>query len=137
MKWKFVWICLSPVVKNLKNYRAAYFIITNTVRDICREKGPSYCYFLILCTSRVFLKIPKCLCNSTMHEEQVFFISFIKYPIGLRELSYLLARARAFDVGSVHYNSTVHACDVERMLCQRFNKLDSTNQSVRYSSNVL
>ena len=32
-------------------------------------------------TSQVFLKIPKCLYKSTMLEEQVFFISFIKYIV--------------------------------------------------------
>ena len=32
-------------------------------------------------TSRVFLKIPKCFYNSTMLEEQVFFIFFIKFIV--------------------------------------------------------
>ena len=59
-------------------------------------------------TSQVFLKIPKCLYNSTMLEEQV--------SLFLLEKVSWIARARTDDVGCVYYISTVHSCDVRRVL---------------------
>ena len=41
------------------------------------------------CTSRVFLKNPKCLYNSTMYEEQVFYFFYKMY----RELRALVLMA--------------------------------------------
>ena len=58
-------------------------------------------------SSQVFLKSPKCLYNSTMYEEQVFYFFYKMY----REFC-----AHTDDVGYMHYISTVHWCGVMRML---------------------
>ena len=72
-------------------------------------------------TYRVFLKIPKCLYNSTMYEEQVFGI----------------ACARTDDVGCVHYISCdvtrVHWCDVTARALWKYNELVLTNQGAHIS----
>ena len=52
-------------------------------------------------TSRVFLKIPKCFYNSTMLEEQVFFIFFIKCIVRCAR-SYRWRRLRA-----LYFNSAL------------------------------
>ena len=59
-------------------------------------------------TSRVFLKIPKCIYNSTMPKERVFLFL-------LQNVS-RVARARTDDFGCMHYISKVHSCDVRCML---------------------
>ena len=59
-------------------------------------------------TSRVFLKSPKGLYNSTIYEEQVLYF-FYKMYRGLRALVLT-------DVSYVHYILTVHSCDVRRVL---------------------
>ena len=59
-------------------------------------------------TSRVFLKIPACLYNTTKHEDEVFYF-FYK---NAKEI----ARAQTRDASSVHYNSIKHACDISRVL---------------------
>ena len=144
------------VVKVIKNVPSALFsynykhaVTFKNTREVPREARAegecfSWHFSSVLKSSRVLIIMTKqCTRNK--------FISFIKCPGDLSELSYLFARARACDVGSVYYNSTVHACDVgsvyynstvhahdvKRVLFRRFNELDSTNQSASNSSTIL
>ena len=120
---------LIKVIKNAPSALLSYistreFSRTRGVPREARAEGECFCHFSSV--------LKKCLYKSTMYEEQVFYF-FYKMSRRFSELSYVFF----CDVGSVHYNSIVHARDVERVPCWRFNELDSTNQSACNSSNIL
>ena len=59
--------------KEIKNAPSALLSYTSTREFLRTREKPSA---RASRTSRVFLKIPECLYNSTMHEEQVFYFFY-------------------------------------------------------------
>ena len=91
-------VCSEDILKKYKTHPSALLSYISTreflrTREKCIESR----------TSQVFFKIPKCLYNSTMHKDEVFYFF------------YKMLR-KSPDVSSVHYNTIKHACDVSRVL---------------------
>ena len=97
-----------------------------------------YCVFFSVMTTFCFvgeffmflaLKIPKCLYNSTMLEEQFFFISFIKCIVNCAR-SYRWRRLRALYLNSALMWRKARAL-------WKYNELVLTNHGARISLNIL
>ena len=84
---------------------------------------------VLLLSSLVFLKIPACLYNSTMHEEQAFYFFFLKlinYSYGSKSIGLLhLDRCNGLDTQWNPYGTASSVWNLLKHCWQCFNKFQT------------